>query len=153
MDITTYVQAGYGSLMIETSEVKRAVNSITCNGSFGMAHWDVATGLTMGKENKKMDPNSLITYCSNLTRTVVIAENFEQFIDEVTTCQNFINRYMEYKTKQVCFVIVGCSSKKIPAILKSCIAILDFSLPGKEEIRKTAEGLSAQFQTALQEGK
>lgn len=153
MDITTYVQSGYGSLMIETSEVKRAVNSITCNGSFNTLYWDIANGLHVGKEYKKLDPVALIQYCSNLTRTVVIAENFEQFIDEVTTCQNFLNQYAAFKANQVCFVIVGCSSKKIPTILKSCIAILDFNLPGKVEIQKTAEALSTQFKKALDDAK
>lgn len=151
MDITNYVQSGYGSLMIETSEIKRAVGAITCNGAYSILYWNCATGLVnaLGKDQKKLDASSLLTHCATLKRHVIVAENYEQFIDEISVCQNFLNRYMEFKANQVCFVIVGNSSKKIPPILKQCIAIIDFKLPDRVEIRKTADALSEQFTKAI----
>lgn len=151
MNITTYAQSGYGALMIETTEIKRAFASIECDGAFNMAFWNLADGLMVGKETKKMDPLALLNHCAKLSRFVVVAENFEQFLDDLTVCQTFLNKYMEFKANQVCFVIIGGSSKKIPAILKQCIAVIDFKLPGKEDIQKSADTLSKQFNKALEE--
>lgn len=151
MDLTNYVQSGYGAIMIETTEIKRAVRSITCNGSFTIGYWNMSDGFYTESPifRKKIDPVGLIEYAAKLKQHVIIAENFEQFLDDGTVCQTLLNQYGEFKSNQVCFVIIGASSRKIPIILKQCIAILDFELPGREEISKVATALSTQFKKAI----
>jgi AAA+ superfamily predicted ATPase len=100
-----------------------------------------------------MDPMMLLNHCAKLSKHVIIAENYENFFNDVLMIQLFLNRYQEFKINQVCFVIVGHTSKAIPPVLKQCIAILDFKLPDRKEIETSATALSKQFKKAIDDAK
>lgn len=160
-DLTNYLKAGYGIIFIETTEIKRAIQSVTFNGTFKKIYWNPILGIMKDQlelnNNIECDPMEIIEKATSMERTAIILENFDEFLENFQITQSLLNVYALLKSNQTCLVIVGTNSKTIPTALKEFIPVIDFKLPDREEISVIAHGLSESASEAakamLDEGK
>lgn len=146
MDLTHYMLAGYGMIFVETTEIKRAIRSLTFNGKFTKVHWNPVRGIIGDPHNWDKDTEcdhlEIIERSIALERHAIILENFDEFIENFQIMQTLLNAYEMLKANQTCLIIVGTNSKAIPTALKEFIPVLDFELPTREEIQVIANSLA-----------
>ena len=142
MDITNYMRAGYSSIFINTSEIKRAVDSIKVEEPFKKMDWNMVSGLGNSDAREITDQMEIFEKAKQFPQTAIICENFDWFIENPMIIQTFLNNYNEYKFQQICLVFVGVDYTKIPKQLKEFIPIIDFNLPTKEEITELITNLA-----------
>jgi ATP-dependent 26S proteasome regulatory subunit len=146
MDLTKYVQSGYGSVFVETNEVKRAVNTINVSNGLNKIVWNLVQGIVVhpfdDSKNQICNQEEILARASDMKAAIVVLENYDVFLNDVTIIQTFLNKYPMYKSNQVCLVIVGSDRTKIPPLIKELIPVLEFGLPQTEEITKIAENIS-----------
>ena len=146
MDLTNYAQAGYGGVFVETNEVKRAVNTLKVNSNLNKVIWNCVQGIV--KDPFKPDKNiicnqhEILEKAAEMHGTLLVLENYDVFLNDMILVQMFLNYYPLYKSNQVCLAIVGTDHTKIPALMKELVPVLDFGLPGTEEITAIAENIS-----------
>ena len=146
MDVTKYAQAGYGCIFVETHEVKRAVNTIRVNSNLGKVVWNMIQGIVKDpfkdSANTECNQIEILERAAAMNQTIVVLENYDVFLSDVVTVQTFLNKYPLYKSNQVCLVIVGTDRNKVPTLMKELVPILEFGLPGVEEITEIANNIS-----------
>lgn len=142
MLLSKFQRAGYASLFVETLEVKRCVNSLKTEEPFEKIEWDFVSGINLNNQREDCNQIEILDKAKDLRQKMVILENYDVFLENPTIIQMFLNNYELYKSNQVCLVIVGNTSSKIPVILKELIPVIQFNLPTKEEMRKIAETIS-----------
>lgn len=161
MNLSPYLQSGYGMLFVETTEIKRAIRSITFNDSFEKIHWNPIRGIIKDPHNTtediECDHLEIIEKATKMNSTAIIMENFDEFIENFQIMQALLNAYEMLKANQTCLIIVGTNSKRIPTALKEFIPVIDFKLPTKEEIstiaKNIAESANASAKEMLEIGK
>ena len=153
MQITNYLRAGYASVFCEAIEIKRCVKSISVDLPFEKLEWDFVTGLEVNKQKEEANQVEILNKATELQQKAIILENFDLFLENPIIMQTFLNNYETYKSNQVCLVMVGNSSSKIPVILKELIPVIEFNLPNKEEIRKIAEIISTTAEEDFKQSK
>ena len=131
MDITNYMRAGYSSIFINTSEIKRAVDSIKVEEPFKKMDWNMVSGLGNSDAREITDQMEIFEKAKQFPQTAIICENFDWFIENPMIIQTFLNNYNEYKFQQIWFLLEGLDYTKIPKQLKEFIPIIDFNLPNK----------------------
>lgn len=146
MDLTNYPRAGYGMIFVETTEIKRAIRSLSFNGSFEKLYWNSNAGLMKNPmeldKAVECDPFQVIQKAAALQRHVVILENYDEVLDNFMIVQELLNYYTHLKANQTCLVMVGIDSSAIPTALKEFIPVIEFNLPDKEEIKTIAQGIA-----------
>ena len=155
MELTNYLLAGYGMLFIETTEIKRAIRSVVINEQFTKLNWNPLRGIVIDPhdmtKDKECDHLEIIEKASELERTAIILENFDEFLDNFNVMQSLLNAYDSLKSNQTCLIVVGTDSKSIPTALKEFIPVLDFELPTKEEINSIATHISESASSSAKE--
>jgi ATP-dependent 26S proteasome regulatory subunit len=153
MDLTNYLQSGYGGVFVETNEVKRAVNTIRVNSGLNKVIWNCVQGIvkdfTNPAKNIMSDQNDILDKAKEMHQTIVVLENYDLFLNDAVIVQTFLNNYPFYKANQVCLVIVGTDRNKIPILMKELVPVLDFNLPGNEEITEIANKISKYSKAGL----
>jgi len=142
MDISKYLNSGFSCIFIETTEIKRAVNTIQVKPPFNKLTWNLIDN------NGQFE---ILEESKNLRQHAIILENYDCFLENPAIQQTILNNYPVYKSNQVCLVIVGVNSKKIPPVLKELIPVLQFDLPSKEVIRVIVENLAKDAEEAYKE--
>lgn len=155
MELTNYLKAGYGMIFIETSEIKRAIRSITFNGSFEKIIWNPVLGIMIDThnwaKNQECDHLEIIEKAVKAERTAIVLENYDEFIENFQVMQTLLNAYELLKSNQTCIVIVGTNSKAIPTALKEFIPVIEFNLPNRDEIKTIATNLAESANTSAKE--
>lgn len=140
MNITKYIKSGCGCVFVESTEIKRASNSIQVDLPYKIAKWNILEGLQIfeGDEiiKEELDQMELLHKVSEITDTAIICENMDWFFESEMWVQALLNNYSNYKYNNSCIVIVGTNIKNVPERLKALIPILSFDLPDKETIQE-----------------
>lgn len=156
MDLTKYAQAGYGSVFVETTEVKRAVNTIKVNSNLNKVVWNCVQGIVKNPYDQSLniicDQHEILDKASEMQGTILVLENYDVFLNDMVLVQTFLNMYGLYKANQVCLVIVGTDPSKIPILMKELIPVLEFKLPDTEEITGIAERVAKISKAGLEAG-
>ncbi|MDY0314968.1 MAG: AAA family ATPase [Bacteroidales bacterium] len=160
MDVTKYLRAGYPIILIETMEVKRAVQSIitspfTINNNGEQVEinpklykWNIYDGI-YGEENFPdiQEPLGAIQKAvEDFNISVLVLENFDYFIQPENELafpisQRILNDFQKLKSNNVLLCIVGTDHKCL-SCLDKVITVLDFDLPKKEEFRQKAKEMA-----------
>ena len=151
MNLDNYMKAGYASLFIESTEIKRAVKTLNVDTNiFKIKYWNAAKGLYDDEtSNDEINQMSILEEAAKHTDTMFVLENYDFYLNNPMVIQLFLNNYEHFKFNRVFLVIVGVDIKSIPIQLKELIPIIDFPLPNKDKIHKLitdlATGAEEQF--------
>lgn len=157
MDLTKFVQSGYGSLYVESSEVKRAVNSIRVNSDLSKVVWNYVQGIVRDPfndaKNEEADQLAILEKATHFQKCIVVLENYDLYLNDAVLIQTFLNKYPLFKANQTCLVMVGTDRSKIPPIIKEYVPVLEFNLPTEEEITATATKIGKIAKAAIESSK
>jgi SpoVK/Ycf46/Vps4 family AAA+-type ATPase len=150
-NISDYVRSGFPLLFVETFEIKRAVKSITVDEEINRFNWNLIDGL-INVEPNLTNPMELIERISSIVpeKSLVVVENFEQFLESIELVQMILNKMILLKNKQITICIVG-TEVKFPGPLDKMITVLEFNLPSKEDFRKTVKDFAEQVEVEYDE--
>lgn len=145
MDLSNYVYAGFPYLFIETMEIKRALKAIETEEEVTKYYWNIINGFAH-LEGENANPADALEFAAKdaNSKSIILAENFDQFLDDITLSQQMMNIGILLKNKQVVFAIVGTDPSLIPSCLEKLITVIDFPLPTKYEFRKIVQDLVEQ---------
>jgi len=151
MNISDYVRSGFPLLFVETFEVKRAVKSISVDGEINRFNWNLIDGL-IDVDPALTNPMELIERIPTLVneKTLIVAENFEQFLESIELVQMILNKMILLKNQQITICMVGTEAK-FPAPLDKMITVLEFNLPSKEDFRKIVKDFAEQVEVEYDE--
>jgi len=147
MDLTNYLKAGYGSIFLQTTEIKRAIDSITIDKTkFKTVLWNPTRGIIIDKYKFEydisMDQLEILAHAKETEKTGFILENYDNYLNNFAIIQQILNIYPFLKNNQKCLIIVGYKTKVISPILKELTPIIEFNLPKKDEVEKIIESIS-----------
>ena len=147
--IINYIRAGYPGLYLVSHEEQRvavAMTRIAQELKYNLVFWSVVDGLVdveKGTNNTANDPlEALIAIRNMKEKTLILLRDFHLFLQDPNP---ILIRQLKYvlqiaKTKSKTLVILGCRMV-LPPELEREITIVEFSLPGKEELRAVLGGI------------
>ena len=138
MNITNYLKAGQPALVLNTSEVERAIQTTVTDNGHTMLRWDMHRGtLKVADESQVNDLNNpieLIQWLQNESDTVLFACNLHNIMNDVEVLQAIENGIQDFKATGCCLVLIG-TGIKLPKEIENYFQVIDFSLPEVEDFK------------------
>ena len=150
-----YLNAAYNFLYIESYEGERIREDIRrqvelwngqCETPVSMFSWDCLRGFTHmsgPKRHLQEDHETVdnpVEVIQRVTKTggpsICLLENFHRFMDGIETIQAFLNAEADLAAKGIMFCVLS-PVRQIPEELIKSFKIISYSLPTKEDLRKT----------------
>jgi hypothetical protein len=147
--IINYVRAGYPGLYLVSHEEQRVAVEMTRIAQelkYNLAFWSVVDGLvdtSKGTTSAANDPlEALIAIQELKEQTIILLRDFHLFLQDPNPIlvRKFKGVLQKAKTKSKTLIILGCRMV-LPPELEREITIIEFSLPGKEELRAVLTGI------------
>jgi hypothetical protein len=144
MDISNYLKAGYPALYIETLEPLRAITSLKTD-TWESYCWDCLRGITDCSTGRIIedvaDPLSAAKWLGSQNDTVLMVQNFHNFITSVEIIQEIQNSVPIWKASGCCFVLIG-PAVPLPPEIANFITTLVFKLPGRNDLTAIQQELA-----------
>ncbi|MDB6025144.1 MAG: hypothetical protein JWM68_1367 [Verrucomicrobiales bacterium] len=157
LKIVRYIRAGYAGLYLVSPEEQRVeaemksvidhINSTQKESEkFQLCYWSVVDGIvnTHTKQVREAnDPLELLQAISEeKERTVFLLKDYHLFLEEPNpiALRKLKDVLFEAKTKQKPVILAGCRLV-LPPELERELTVIEFSLPGKEVLRRVLHGV------------
>jgi AAA+ superfamily predicted ATPase len=147
--IINYIRAGYPGLYLVSHEEQRVaveMTQIAKDLKYNLVFWSAVDGL-VNVDNKTTtaanDPlEALIAIQDMKEKTLIVLRDFHLFLQDPNPIliRKLKDVLQEAKTKSKTLIILGCRLI-LPPELEREITIIEFSLPGKEELRAVLAGI------------
>lgn len=141
-----YLRAGYPALCVNTHEEGRAIAVLSAEAEgYQVYKWDIVSGLVNGGAAQDMpDPILPIQAIPSLPdRSILWLKDYHKFLGSVEVFRTIKNMLPVCKSKPVHIVFVG-PVVDIPIELSKDIKVIDFDLPGVDELLQVAGRIVAE---------
>lgn len=147
--IINYIRAGYPGLYLVSHEEQRVdaeLKSIAQELGFELHLWSVVDGLVDAQTHKSKpanDPLEVLTSISELKeKSIILLKDFHLFLNDpnpilIRQLKDVLQRA---KTQNKTLIIVGCRLC-LPAELERELTVIEFTLPGKEQLGHVLNGI------------
>jgi hypothetical protein len=136
--LTSYFEAGYPAVAIETAEEKRLLNDLKASGISEKIFSIAATGgIIDEKRNVVSDSNGnypkAFKHLASLEESILVVYDFQHMVSAPTSYRPLI-QYMAMIKSKGCMVILVAPIWKLPEELKHMIPVIRIELPTAEEL-------------------
>jgi ATP-dependent 26S proteasome regulatory subunit len=140
--IINYVRSGHPGLFIQTAEEARTeatLRDVAKGIGYGLYAWSVTKGLINTQDGGAMPAEEPITALEAIAelpeKTIIMLRDFHAFLQEGNpVLVRLLRETLSHaKTRAVTLVITGCRLA-IPPELERELTVVDFALPGREEL-------------------
>jgi len=147
--IINYIRAGYPGLYLVSHEEQRVALEMTRIAqelNYNLVFWSVVDGLVdtqKGTNNSANDPlEALIAIKDLKEKTLILLRDFHLFLEDPNPIliRQLKDVLQEAKTKSKTLIILGCRMV-LPPELERELTIVEFALPGKEELKAVLNGI------------
>jgi hypothetical protein len=147
--ITNYIRAGYSGLYIVSAEEQRVeaeIKAIAESLKFDLFFWGAVDGLinaSNGGQNNAIDPLDALQAIEELKeKSIILLNDFHLHLDDPNPIliSKFKQVLLQAKTQNKTLIILGCRLC-IPPELERELTVIDFALPGPEELGKVLDGI------------
>jgi len=158
--IINYVRSGHAGLFIQTAEEARTeatLRDVAKDTGYGLYAWSVTRGLVNTQDGSVMsaeEPVSALEAIAELPeKTIIMLRDFHAFLQEGNPVLIRLLRetLASAKTRAVTLVITGCRMA-IPPELERELTVVDFALPGRDELIAVITGICEAVNKPLPEG-
>ncbi len=155
-----YICSGHAGLFIQTAEEARTeavLRDVAAATGHGLYAWSVTRGLVNTLDGSVMsaeEPVSALEAIAELPeKTIVMLRDFHAFLQEANPVLVRLLRetLASAKTRAVTLVITGCRLT-IPPELERELTVVDFALPGREELIAVITGICEAVNKPVPEG-
>jgi hypothetical protein len=147
--IINYIRAGYSGLYLVSHEEQRVALEMTRIAQelkYNLVFWSVVDGLVdtqKGTNNSANDPlEALIAIRELNEKTLILLRDFHLFLEDPNPI--LIHQLKDVlqmaKTKSKTLIILGCRMV-LPPELERELTVIEFALPGKEELAAVLGGI------------
>jgi hypothetical protein len=155
--IINYIRAGYPGLYLVSAEEQRVALEMTRIAQelkYNLVFWSVVDGLVdtqRGTNNSANDPlEALIAIRDLKEKTLILLRDFHLFLQDPNPIliRQLKDVLQMAKTKSKTLIILGCRLV-LPPELERELTVIEFALPGKEELGAVLGGImeSANFKS------
>jgi SpoVK/Ycf46/Vps4 family AAA+-type ATPase len=158
--IINYIRAGYAGLYlvsVEEQRIEAEIKTIANDLQYRLYFWSVVDGLadTEGKVINANDPMEVLEKIDALPeQTIILLRDYHQFLADANPIlvRRFKDVLLSAKTKSKTLIVLGCRLC-IPPELEHELTVLDFALPGKDQLGDVLDGIveSAQLNPIIGE--
>ena len=147
--IINYIRAGYPGLYLVSAEEQRVALEMTRIAQelkYNLVFWSVVDGLVdtqKGTNNSANDPlEALIAIKDLKEKTLILLRDFHLFLQDPNPIliRQLKDVLQMAKTKSKVLVILGCRMV-LPPELERELTVIEFALPGKEELAAVLGGI------------
>jgi ATP-dependent 26S proteasome regulatory subunit len=148
--IINYIRAGYAGLYVVSPEEQRVegeLKSIAREVGFKLYAWSTTTGLVdtdKGSARQVNDPmEALLAIMELPERTIIVVRDFHLFLQgdpNPVLLRQLKDTLQHAKTRNTPIIVLGCRLC-LPPELEREITVIEFALPGKEELGRVLEGV------------
>jgi ATP-dependent 26S proteasome regulatory subunit len=155
--IVHYIQAGYPGLYLVSpeeqrveAEIKTVVEHINRTQKqmeqYELCYWSVVDGLVNTKTNQVNNANDPLDVLQAISeqkeRTVTLLKDYQLFLEDPNPIllRKLKDVLLEAKTKQKPMLLLGCRLV-LPPELERELVIMEFALPGQEELKSVLHGV------------
>ena len=147
--IINYIRAGYPGLYLVSHEEQRVAVEMTRIAQelkYNLVFWSVVDGLVdveKGTNNSANDPlEALIAIQDLKEKTLILLRDFHLFLQDPNPIliRQLKDVLQMAKTKSKTLIILGCRMV-LPPELERELTVIEFALPGKEELRAVLGGI------------
>jgi len=147
--IINYIRAGYPGLYLVSAEEQRVALEMTRIAQelkYNLVFWSVVDGLVdtqKGTNNSANDPlEALIAIRDLKEKTLILLRDFHLFLQDPNPIliRQLKDVLQMAKTKSKVLVILGCRMV-LPPELEREVTVIEFALPGKEELGAVLGGI------------
>ena len=148
-NIINYIRAGYPGLYLVSPEEQRVALEITQVAQeleYNLVFWSVVDGLVdtqKGTNNSANDPLEALIAIKDLPeKTIILLRDFHLFLQDPNPIliRQLKDVLQIAKTKSKTLIILGCRMF-LPPELERELTIIEFALPGKEELGAVLGGI------------
>jgi SpoVK/Ycf46/Vps4 family AAA+-type ATPase len=146
--IINYIRAGYSGLYIVSAEEQRVeaeLKTIAKEIHYHLHFWSVVDGLvdTEGKIINANDPLEVLEKVEDLPeQTIILLKDYHLFLSDPNPIliRKFKDVLLSAKSKSKTLIVLGCRLN-LPNELEHELTVLEFALPGKEQLGKVLDGI------------
>jgi ATP-dependent 26S proteasome regulatory subunit len=148
--IINYIRAGYAGLYLVSPEEQRVeaeLRTIAKEVGFGLFAWSTTTGLIdtdKGAARQVNDPMDALLAIQELPeKTIIVLRDFHLFLNEdpnPVLLRQLKDTLQHSKTRNTPLIILGCRLC-LPPELEREVTVIEFSLPGKDELNRVLDGV------------
>ena len=147
--IINYIRAGYPGLYLVSPEEQRVdaeIKQIAKDLKYSLHVWSVVDGLVDTKKHTTTaanDPLEALVAIKELSeKTIILLRDFHLFLQDPNPIliRQLKDVLQEAKTKSKTLIILGCRLC-LPPELEHELTVIEFALPGKEELRAVLGGI------------
>ena len=155
--ITHYVQAGYAGLYLVSPEEQRVEAELKAviehhnrnreqKEHYQLCYWSVVDGLVNMQTKQVHNANDPLEVLQAIRehkdRTVFLLKDYHMFLEDPNPVllRTLRDVLLEAKTKQKTLLMAGCRLV-IPPELERELTVIEFALPGREELRTVLHGI------------
>jgi hypothetical protein len=155
--ISNYIRAGYPGLYLVSPEEQRVdaeMKQIAHDLKYSLVLWSAVDGLvdtSKGSTTAANDPlEALVAIRDMKEKTIILLRDFHLFLQDPNPIliRQLKDVLQEAKTKSKTLIILGCRLC-LPPELEREITVIEFALPGKQQLNQVLDGIieSAQLKT------
>lgn len=157
--ITNYIRAGYPGLYLVSHEEQRVdgeMKAIAQELKYDLHLWSVVDGLVESKKGQTRaanDPMEVLTIIPELKeQSIVLLRDFHLFLQDPNPVliRQFKNVLQLAKTQNKTLIVMGCRLC-LPPELEREVTVIEFSLPGKEQLGLVLHGICESAKLPLPE--
>ncbi|MDE2100941.1 MAG: AAA family ATPase [Patescibacteria group bacterium] len=151
--LTNYVRAGYPGLYLVSHEEQRVAaefKAVSKETKFRLFAWSVTEGVTNDKGEQEIpESDNPLTMLEKLPtlgeKCIILLRDFHLLLGETNPVlfRKLRDQLAEAKTKNRVIVIVGCQLK-LPPELEKEIAVVEYKLPDREQLREVLDTFAAE---------
>ncbi len=159
--ITHYVRAGYAGLFIvshEENRVEKEIAAVAASTKFGLHAWSICQGIVSVEDEPRQiadtqEPFAMLSAFDKMPeRSILIARDFHQILEDRNpiTFRKVKESLQLARGANRVLVVVGCRLQ-LPPELEKEITVIEFALPGRDELREVMDGIAASAKVPIME--
>jgi AAA+ superfamily predicted ATPase len=149
--LTRLIQARYPIVYVVSHEEGRVLSTIgevAEDRKMKLSTWSIASGLT-GNEEKTKDPMAVLEAIQKKgddedARNLFVLKDFHPYIDKAPITRQ-LRELAELARSRVITIVITAPVQSIPVELQKSIYVMDWNLPGQDEIREVAKAIESQL--------
>lgn len=153
--LINYIRAGYSGLYIVSAEEQRVeaeIKAVAESVQFNLCYWSIVEGLIdtgTGNITPSNDPLEVLQAIGDVKeKTIVLLKDFHLCLVDPNPVilRKLKDVLLQAKTSSKTLIILGCRLH-LPPELERDLTVIEFALPGKEQLNAVLQGIveSAQF--------
>ncbi len=147
--IINHIRAGYPGLYLVSSEEQRVeaeMHQVAQELNYSLHFWSVVDGLVDSKNGQSKPANdpleALVAIQDLKEKTIILLRDFHLFLQDPNPIlvRQFKDVLQRAKTQNKTLIILGCRLC-LPPELERELTVIEFALPGKQELRTVLSGI------------